>query len=329
VLTTLAAPNTCRADPSSDQAASQQVRYRQAHEAFKAGKWLESRRLLLDLWKEKQTFDVAVTLVQVEYQLAHYAAAARYLRFALDNIPPTEKPETVRDFKQQLEELRAHVGTVTVHVDADAAEISVDEEQLGKSPLEQPIFLDPGNHSLKARLADRTADQQLKVVGGGSYSVDLKVPVTPTAIQSGLPEHPTTPQADRPANWWTTERSALLGVGGGLTLLAASFAIAYRIDAGNEQDNVDRLKTQARNELGGNCPAGSDAETCRALEGAARDRNSSNKISNISFAISGVLLAATATAVFLWPGEKSAEATANVAPVAGPGFAGVSVKGAF
>lgn len=328
-LTTLTVPNTCWADPASDRTLSQQVRYREAHAAFKAGKWLDAQRLLLDLWKEKQTFDVAVTLVQVEYQLAHYAAAARYLSFALDNVPPTEKPGTARDFKQQLDELRTRVGTVNVRVDADGADVSLDDEPLGKSPLAQPIFVDPGNHRLKASLAERTADQELKVVGGGSYSVNLAVAPKPTAIQSGLPAQRVKPNPERPSSWWTTERAALLGVGGGLTVLAASVGIIYKVDAGNKQDDVDKLKAQARAELGGNCPAGSDVATCRSLESAANDRNSSNKISNVTLAISGVLLIGTATAVFLWPEEKPGATGATVSPVAGPGFAGVSVKGAF
>ncbi len=76
-------------------------------------------------------------------------------------------------------------------------------------------------------------------------------------IQSGLVKAPVAPPPGHSSGWWTAEHSALLGVGGGLTLLAAGFGIAYRIDAGNKQDDVDRLKAQARQELGDSCPAGS------------------------------------------------------------------------
>jgi predicted Zn-dependent protease len=104
------------AEPTAPKA-SQQTRYRQAHEAFKAGNWDEARRLLLDLWLEAPSYDVALTLVQVEYQRGNKAAAARYLQYALANAAPTESPEAIEGYKKQLEQLRRSVASATVTVD--------------------------------------------------------------------------------------------------------------------------------------------------------------------------------------------------------------------
>lgn len=327
-LATVTAPALSQAAPPAAQDNSPQARYRQAHEAFKSGKFQEAQTLLIALWKEKPSYDVAVTLVQVEYQLTHYASAARYLRFALANIPPNAKPGTANDFRQQLDELVARVGTVTVHVSADAADILVDDELLGTSPLREPLFVDAGTHRITARLAEHKTTESVTVVAGESHAVELKLPAGSASVQSGLPGQPVSAGNERAGSWCTTERTAAAGIGGGLTLLAASAAIAFRVEAGNKQDSVDKLRAQAQQEIGGPCPASSDIATCRQLSSTASDRNSASTVSRVSFVISGVLAAATVTTLFLLPSEKPATG-ASVAPLVGPGFAGLSVNGAF
>src|SRR5450432_1423101 len=99
---TVAIADPALAQPTTGKSAvgSSQVRYREALDAFRKGQWPDARRLLLALWSEAHSYDVAVTLVQTEYQLGHYAAAARYLEFALVNIPPTEKLTAAGEYKK-------------------------------------------------------------------------------------------------------------------------------------------------------------------------------------------------------------------------------------
>jgi hypothetical protein len=326
-------PEDARAQTTSQ--ASPQVRYRQAHAAFKAGKWAEARQLLLALWKEEPTYDVAVTLVQVEYQLQHYAAAARYLQFALAKIPPTEDPSTAQDYKEQLEELRPRIATINLEVDVDGVEFFVADEKLGRSPLAGPLYLDPGSYTLEARRGDWRDRRDLKVAGGSSYALTFKLgQAAPTVVSSGLTTDPT-PPAGQPQpppsgssddeHGWTARHSAIAAIGGGLSLLALGSGIAFRVDAGNKQDRVDQLKAEA----GGRCPVGSDATVCRDLKGTAESRNSSASLSNISFVATGVIVAATATALYLLPRSTGGSQHAVVVPAVAPGFGGLFLKGAF
>src|SRR4030095_13121064 len=113
---------------------SPQVRYRKAYDAFRAKNWNEARRLLLQLWAESPSYDVAVTLGQVEYQLKNYAAVVGYLEYAIEHAPPTEKPDTIEQYKSDLANAKTLVGTVRVSVNLDGADIKVDGEKVGTSP---------------------------------------------------------------------------------------------------------------------------------------------------------------------------------------------------
>jgi hypothetical protein len=320
-------PTAAFAQSASTQAASPQVRYRQAHEAFSAGKWDDARRLLLDLWKERPSYDVAVTLVQVEYQLKHKAVAARYLQYALANAAPTEKPEVLEAYKKQLEELKRSVASVTVTVEP-SAEVSVDEQLAGTAPLEGDLFLESGPHTISARLSGRVASQTIRAGAGSHYAVDLAL----QTVSSGLAPTPTTlpktSEASRTADGGSMERLAVLAIGGGLTLVSAGIGIAYAVKSGSKQSDVDRLKGNAQSELGGNCEPGSQIAVCRDLTDATDARNSANTTKTVAFVASGVLLAGTALTYFLWPQSEGGSAT-RVVPIAGPQIAGLTIKGEF
>src|SRR5881392_1321100 len=54
---------------TADPEAADRAQYRQAAQAINEKNWAEAHRLLTDLWNRKQTFDVAASLGQTEYQL--------------------------------------------------------------------------------------------------------------------------------------------------------------------------------------------------------------------------------------------------------------------
>jgi len=133
-----------------------QVQYRKAHEAMQAKQWDEARLLLFDLWRRARTYDVAASLGQAEYWLKNYGAGARYIVFALENLPPGEDADTVRRLNAGLEELKKHVGAFQVVVDEPGAEVVLDSELVGTAPLASVVYVDPGPHRLEARLPGRT-----------------------------------------------------------------------------------------------------------------------------------------------------------------------------
>lgn len=199
------------------------LQFREAHDAIVREDWSEARRLLLELWSDQQTYDVAASLAQVEFREKNYALAARYMSYALAQIPPNEPPAKVREFERGLAEIQRHICTVMISTDERGAAIRVDGTLIGTSPLASPVYVTPGTHELEASLnAERQGAQRLECSAASTLSVELEL--TPrrhaTSADAG---HATTLHTGRTAN--SSTASAVDGNAG----LAASSATASAV----------------------------------------------------------------------------------------------------
>jgi hypothetical protein len=320
----LAQPTTSKSPMSSSQ-----VRYREALDAFRKGQWHDARRLLLALWSEAHSYDVAVTLVQTEYQLGHYASAARYLEFALVNIPPTEKLAAAGEYKKSLAELQQRTARVTIAVDQPSAAVSVDGEAVGSSPLDAPVYLDLGQHVLEAKLGEHQATQAVDATPGAALAVELHLsPSSPPA----RPADDASPQprevADAPGPEPSTAKLVVVGAGATLAVIAAAIGAGFAVQAHGKQTDVDRLKAQARADLGDNCAAQSTLSVCADLSHAASDRNAANRAARAAFISSGVLALGTLATLVLWP-ESHPAGPARFTPTFDGGGVALTLLGVF
>src|SRR4051812_47810953 len=142
----LTVPTQAIAQESANDANPQ---YRKAFDALAQKDWSEARRLLLPLWQKAQTWDVAAGLGQAEFLLQNYAAGATYTAFALANVPPKEKTKTAERLRAALAEMKEAVATVHIAVNEDGAEILVEDQPVGTSPLAREVYLNPGTHVLQ------------------------------------------------------------------------------------------------------------------------------------------------------------------------------------
>ena len=294
------------ADPSSTAAD-----YRKAYAAMAKEDWPKARELLLKVWNEKNTYDVAASLGQVEFKLEHYGAAARYMSFALANVAPSEKAEFIERLKKALREVRLRVGSIRVTVNEPGAEIIAGDEVIGTSPLPQEVFLDPGRHVLLARKGERTAKADVLAKAGEGFEVTLSLPAepSPAAPTSGLGVAlpPSAGNAEaQPGDAGTTKRSVVpVLVGGGVAVVAVGFGIGFRVAAASSQDRFEELQTKYGDE--GCARSGSDSGDCTALADAVDSTDFRRNFSTASFVVAGA--AAIGTAVYwFWPRSTEAQA---------------------
>jgi len=312
------------AQASSTPATSAQVQYRKAHEAINAKNWNEARRLLLDLWTRSETYDVAASLGQVEYWLKNYASGARYLTFALRNLPPAEKPEMIEQLQAALDELKTKLGTVKVLVNESGAEVRVDGEVVGTSPLSTNVYVDPGTHRFEARLANSSAESKLDATAGQGYVVEL----TLQAVSSTATPGPEAPQEGAatvepgPSDTAADGKSPIPAyIAGGVAVLGLSSGIAFSIMAGNTTDRIESL--QARVGQGG-CSGTTKSSACEELVDEVENRDAQRNIAYASFAVAGA--AALGGVVYLlWPSASPSRASVGVSRL--PGGAFVTVRG--
>jgi hypothetical protein len=319
------------AQPADPNAAA--TEYRKAYAAIAKEDWPQARELLLKVWNGKKTYDVAASLGQVEFKLDHYAAAARYMAFALVNVAPSEKPEFIDRLKKGLREVRLRVGSIRVTVSEPDAEVSTDDDAFGISPLAQEVFLEPGRHVLIARKGDRTAKADVVTKAGEGFEVTLTLPAEPAPLAptSGLGVAGSSPASGTdtasPADRGTGQTRSVVPVivGGAVAVAAAATGIALRVSANGSYDDAEQARRQ-NGEHG--CLNGSAGATaCESQQEAVRSGDTKTNISTATFAVAGAAVVATA-AYWFWPRQKATHAALvpMVSLTASGGFFGVSSR---
>jgi hypothetical protein len=295
-----------------------QVQYRKAHEAMQAKKWDEARLLLLDLWRRARTYDVAASLGQAEYWLKNYGAGARYIVFALENLPPGEDSDTVRRLNAGLAELKKHVGAFKVVVDEPGAEVVLDTELVGTAPLASVVYVDPGPHSVEARSPGKPpVEVKVEAVVGETYTLELRTetPRVPRGSSATAPR-PTSPSpaaatsdAGAPPAAVKQSRSVVpLLVTGGIALSAAGAGVAFTLFANDRSARIEELGERVG-------PSGChtvQTADCRKLADHVDRRDLDRRLALASFVTSGVAVA-TSVVYLLFPVTRSQGAEVGVA----------------
>jgi tetratricopeptide (TPR) repeat protein len=127
--------------------------YGEASKLHDQGKVEEAWKVYKRIWEHKQTYDVAASMGEVCAKRGEFALAARYYRFALETVVPTQSPDFVEAVKEELHKALAEVTEVEINVTTageQASELHVIDEKTQRE-LELPLFLEPGNYNLKAQ----------------------------------------------------------------------------------------------------------------------------------------------------------------------------------
>jgi hypothetical protein len=190
----------------------------------------------------KQEGDVTAALAQMEraYDLApsaivlfnigqvartgkDYVAALRAFELYLAQGGAEVTDENRREVQSQLSEIRGFIGTVDLRVKPDGATILVDDVEVGRAPLAEPVLLKVGAHKIVAQLSGQLSSRTVTIVGGDRQPIDLIVevkPAQPAPAPVAPPAGPPKPVGEAPPGrplWigWVT--AGALGAAGAVT----------------------------------------------------------------------------------------------------------------
>jgi hypothetical protein len=302
--------------------------FQQGVTAIQAEKWEDALAIYRKLWDEEQTYDVALSLGQVELNLKAYRPAAEHLAFGLAHVPPREEAAVTDRARRMLDMARHEVGTLEIRVDRTNAEIVLDGKALVTTPLPPMIFVDPGAHTVEATSPGSTpivqaislarGEQKTLNLAFGERGAGSSAVTDPPAPQTGVSTSPEAP-APPPASDTTGEKSSglpprtmVLIAGGALTAGFLGLSLAEKLRANGAQDDVDQRRAEVVAKFGRNCAEGSTDPDCMALSEAADRRNSANRVATYALAGAGVSAAATIALFFLWPRQTNGEAHVSV-----------------
>lgn len=316
--------------------------YRKAHEAMREKDWTGARRLLLGLWEKAQTYDVAASLAEVEYELGNYASAAQYMSFALKHVLPNEEASTVERMRAALEQIRTKVGTLSLTVNQPGAEVRVDGKTIGKSPLPGEIFLEPGTHLVEAELGAEASARSVNVVAGQKYTIDLELTTSAPSEVAPPPGESHPPAAGAAVTASVNPKPLDSGAGksvvpiyAGLGVTAAGLAtwIGFGIAAENAKDDADALEHTLRNEFGtSTCSQPTaDRKGCKELADTIDRQRRLGTVANVGMGVTLVGAVATLGYILFWPESAAASSGRRVYPSAVVARSGgtVSLVGTF
>ena len=156
----IARPCLAGPDALTDKAAAL---YDEGMAAYGTSQWPQARASFLAAWALKHHWQIAGSLGDCEVQLGLFRDAAEHLAYFLRLAPPDRRTAAAQ---RLYDTARTKVGTLTVTADAVGAEVAVDGNVVGKAPLEDPLFVEPGRHQVEARSGTKVASAQIDVPAG-------------------------------------------------------------------------------------------------------------------------------------------------------------------
>ncbi|MBN1771497.1 MAG: PEGA domain-containing protein [Deltaproteobacteria bacterium] len=122
--------------------------------------------------------------------------------------------EQRRQVVELIAEMEANLSQISVRVNIDGALLFLDGQQVGSTPLVQPLRVGAGSHVLEARRQGyRDARVPFDVMAGESTQVQLVLEALPVTAPVGPPEEETSVVE----SWWFWTILGALVVGGAVT----------------------------------------------------------------------------------------------------------------
>lgn len=187
---------------------------------------------------------------QTKLLLQDYLGAAQsydaYLTGGGAAIPPDRRTQV----EAALAAMQERVGRLSIAVNRDGAEVFVDDQRVGHSPLPHAMLVNVGRHRVSARAPDGATEAQFVDVAGGDLaeaSLTLAMPVVAAApVVSNTPVESTLSTKRKAAiATWSVGAALLIGgaVTGGLTIKSDKDLDALLDTPGVDQRQVSDERT--------------------------------------------------------------------------------------
>lgn len=278
--------------------------YGEASRLHDEGKVNEAWKLYKKIWQHKQTYDVAAAMGDICMRRAQFALAARYYRFAIDSVVPTQSPDFVNAVKEEYARARREVTEVDVTVSPNDVQALRIVDLATDVELEKPIFLEVGNHRLRAAAPGYVAVEKVFVAQPGG-SVQWNIELAPVDSPVVTPDQPRTVKTRHPA--------LVFGIGGAVT---AGLGVGSYLMGQQARDIYDDGK-RAGQHLPNDVCRGVVSERCRDFDRAYTRAARSERVAIGLAAGAGLTAITTLLVYWLWEDETEISVSATQSPHGG------------
>jgi hypothetical protein len=307
-----------------DPAARARALFAEAGRAYQQGRVQDAYQAYLASWKLQKSYDVAGNLGNVELDLGKARDAAEHLAYSLKYFALTAPKDQRQFVEQRFAEARSKVASVEIGTNIEQAEIFVDGRAVGRAPLQDPVFVEPGNRAIEARLPGyTTARQVLITVEGSTDQVHLRLVPAPSTDFAAAKKRPGEPKP--------SERRSLVPIvtGAAATAVGTGLGIGFTLHSNALSRDADQMSRELQ-KVGGTsaCLLSAVAPNCSEFRETFKDKGSFRNAAIISFVVGG-LAGAAALTYTLWPNAQDKKPTVKAVASVGPGSIGVVVGGQF
>lgn len=309
--------------------------------AYKERDYENAATFLGQAWASGRSPTVAATLAAVEVKLKRFRAAAEHWSAYMRGLPD-EQQAARAEALEQVQLCRKYVALVKLRVEPASAVVVVDSNEHLSAAADGEVWLEPGEHTLLARVDSRQSPiAALTVTAGDETSVALTVPQAPAAVamrSSITVRRLAQPVAPKPApgNAHGVSAKTVVLIGESLlTLTALGIGTGYVLAVRAADRDAADLLAQAKSERPGAayaCAGDSRPSVCNELAARINDSVSAAKVVNVAMPTAAVLGAITVGTYFLWPSKKletSAASSIRVVPWWTPATQGAAMLAIF
>jgi hypothetical protein len=347
--------------PTPEEVQQAQVRWNEGKAYFDAGNFEAARVAFKQAYTVFPHAAFLQNLGEAELRTGRHVEAARHFTAFL-RASSSGSPGQRELAKKSLAKASERLGSIVVTTNVDDAEIRIDEEIVGRSPLGSLTwYVEPGRHLVTARkegYLDGT--ERVDVAIGPPRSVFVRVQRVIGGTSEAPPEEPrpaTPPPAppssaprvvNEPASSSfnitadsrrsvAPARTIVLISGAALTVAGVAMGTVFALRAGDDATRIRNAQAQlpvrsakysdrAPGEVCGFPIDPSDSDFCQAFEEDFARQRTDRQVRNLAFIGAGVLGVATLATAFFW---RPKSGTVSIAPVLSPTAPGFSVFGNF
>ncbi|XXY52599.1 PEGA domain-containing protein [Sorangium sp. So ce269] len=329
-----AAPHEAEAAAMTQQA---RKLFKEGVDAFAQGRWADARAAFLAALSLNPHYTIRGNLGASELKLGRYRDAAEHLARYVREIAEDATSTAVERERgaAMYAEAQGKVGTLVVRTDVDGAQVLVDGALRGQTPLADPLFVEPGTHTISVRHEDyETKDMTVQLGAGGTIENGLELTRKTGSAPAQKRLDPTlAPPAGGAEAYAGAEenaggpRTALL-IGGAATAGAAAVAgVVFTLVANAKGSDAGERRNALASGNAAPCPRTGGTPACVELREVYEARVHFTNAAFFSFLGAGAVGAGTLVYGMMTRPSSMPRERVQLTPLIGPSNVGLAVSG--
>jgi hypothetical protein len=193
------APSAAFAEPTKEQIAEARAHYSKGLELYRESDFDAALIEFQRAYDTAPAYKILYNIALVQRQLKDYAGAVRSFKRYLDDGGNRIDAKRITEVEREIDKLQGRVAELKLTTNVEGAEVSVDDLEVGTTPLSDPLLVNAGKRKISvSKSGYNTATRVIKVAGGDSKELELELKKS----SGGAAAPPTTsgqpPPTDKP-----------------------------------------------------------------------------------------------------------------------------------